>query len=215
MKSVQKVQSTQRQKRALPLIPIALGITSTVAAANIISSAATGNELWFGQSIAPLLGLSTNRGDPYTKKILLAMAKEIKTLHLSDETIIKTMENVAKEAIKFEKHNIMNMEAIAVLVMAQDLAQTVNHISQIIQMTVSKYTQILTHAAIGSTSGYAISTSEVQHLSHALYISKGLNLQTDRTQIRCKTIILNNQLALVFEILVLSKPGNTISTIQH
>ncbi len=36
-------QQLQRQKRALPLIPIAFGITSTVAAANIISSAATEN----------------------------------------------------------------------------------------------------------------------------------------------------------------------------
>jgi hypothetical protein len=143
------------------------------------------------------------------------MAKENKTLHLSNDTIIKTMENVAKEAIKFEKHYNINMEAIALLVMAQDLAQTVNHISQIIQMTVSKYTQILTHAAIGSTLRYAISTSENQHLSQALYISKGLNLQTDLTQIKCKTIILNNQLVLVFEILVLSKPDNTISTIRH
>jgi|FrelakmetLWP11LW_1041352.scaffolds.fasta_scaffold09607_3 hypothetical protein len=68
------------------------------------------------------------------------------------------------------------MEYIALLAMAQDLAQ---HISQIIQMTVGKYAQILTHTLLGSTSPYAISSNKVQQLSHSLYMSKQTSIKSD------------------------------------
>ena len=59
-------QQLQRHKRAFPLIPIAIGLTAGTAAANVISSAVSGDAplSWFGQSIAPILGLSTTKGDP-------------------------------------------------------------------------------------------------------------------------------------------------------
>jgi hypothetical protein len=62
-----------------------------------------------------------------------------------------TIQNVAKETIAFEKRYMVNMEAIALLTMAQDLSNTIKHISEIIQLTVGKYAQILTHAAMGTT----------------------------------------------------------------
>jgi len=57
---------------------------------------------------------------------------------------METIQNVAKETVAFEKRYMVNMEAIALLTMAQDLSNTIKHISQIIQLTVGKYAQILT-----------------------------------------------------------------------
>jgi hypothetical protein len=88
---------------------------------------------------------------------------------------METIQNVAKETVAFEKRYMVNMEAIALLTMAQDLSNTIKHISQIIQLTVGKYAQI---------SPFALPFSEVEGLSRALYMQKGLHLQTDLTQIR-------------------------------
>jgi hypothetical protein len=151
-------QIHHRNKRAFPLIPLAIGMGTTLAAANVISSAISGDAplSWFGKSIAPILGLSTSNGDPDIKQILLATAKEISKLQLSDVKIMETIQNVAKETVAFEKRYMVNMEAIALLTMAQDLSNTIKHISQIIQLTVGKYAQILTHAAMGTTSPVAL-----------------------------------------------------------
>jgi hypothetical protein len=118
---------------------------------------------------------------------------------------METIQNVAKETVAFEKRYMVNMEAIALLTMAQDLSNTIKHISQIIQLTVGKYAQILTHAAMGTTSPYALPFSEVEGLSRALYMQKGLHLQTDLTKIRSRAIIHKNTLVLIFEIPVLSE----------
>jgi hypothetical protein len=200
-------QFHHRSKQAFPLIPLAIGMGTSIAAANVISSAVSGDAplSWFGKSIAPILGLSTSNGDPDIKQILLATAKEISKLQLSDVKIMETIQNVAKETVAFEKRYMVNMEAIALLTMAQDLSNTIKHISQIIQLTVGKYAQILTHAAMGTTSPYALPFAEVEGLSRALYIQKGLHLQTDLTQIRSRAIIHENILVLIFEIPVLSE----------
>jgi hypothetical protein len=151
MQDSYKHQLHSRNKRAFPLIPLAIGMGTSIAAANFISSAVSGDAplSWFGKSIAPILGLSTSNGDPDIKQILLATAKEISKLQLSDVKIMETIQNVAKETVAFEKRYMVNMEAIALLTMAQDLSNTIKHISQIIQLTVPKYAQILTHAAMG------------------------------------------------------------------
>jgi hypothetical protein len=69
-------QLHQRSKRAFPLIPLAIRMGTSLAAANVISSAVSGDAplSWFGKSIAPILSLSTSHGDPDIQKILLATA---------------------------------------------------------------------------------------------------------------------------------------------
>ncbi len=71
------------------------------------------------------------------------------------------------------------MEAIALLTMAQDLSNTIKHISQIIQLTVGKYAQILTHAAMGTTSPYALPFSFKSTL-HAKRITPANRSNTDQ-----------------------------------
>ena len=97
------------------------------------------------------------------------------------------------------------MDALVMSIMLQDLKQALNQIASIIQITVSKYAQILQSAAVAKTSPYALHTAEVQMLSQALYINKGLHLQTDLNQIRSTALIDNNKLTLIFSIPVLSE----------
>ena len=58
---------------------------------------------------------------------------------------------------------------------------------------------------MGTTSPYPLPFSEVKGLSRALYIQKGLHLQTDLTQIKSRAIIHENKLVLILEIPVLSE----------
>ena len=198
--------SHRRSKRALPLIPLIIGAVAGTAGANLISSAVTGDAplSWFGKSIGPLLGLSTN-SDPNVKEVLLAIAKEMSELKLNDEKIINTITQVVEQTLKFERKYLMNMDAVVMLVMTQDLSHTIKYIAQIIQGTVNKFAQILLASAVGKTSPYALNVDEITMLSHELYRTRGINLETNINLIRSKAINENNKLVLIFEIPILSE----------
>ncbi|MGV0982865.1 MAG: hypothetical protein ACOYB0_11000, partial [Polynucleobacter sp.] len=107
--------------------------------------------------------------------------------------------------IDFEKKYMTNVEAIALLVMERDLCQTIKQIATVIQLTVTKYAQVLLAAAKGFTSPYALTIKEVENLSAILYQSKGLQLDTDLNNIKSTAVIDNNKLVLVFSIPVKSE----------
>ena len=195
-----------RGKRAIPLVPIVLTTVATAAGINAISSAYNGGAplSWFGQTIGPLLGLSTD-SNPDLKNVLIAMAKEIRKLNINDEKVFDAITKVATQAVKFEQKYILNMDAVVMLVMIQDLCNTIRYISQIIQTTVAKYAQILLASSAGKTSPYAISQETLAGLSRALYLHQGLNLQQDINLIKSKAYIDNNKLIIVFDVPVLAE----------
>jgi len=108
-----------------------------------------------------LFGLATKKNAADSSKAILVIAQEIKTLHLNEETIVDAINDVRWIAITFEKRNSMNIEAIALYTMERDLIENVRLIFTVLQLMIHKYAQIMLATIGGSTSPFALTTSEI------------------------------------------------------
>ena len=198
-------QPISRQKR-VPLIPVVATILGSIMGANVISSASSGEAplSWFGGTFGSLLGLATAR-NPAMAGVLSRMATEIDTLKMNNEKIVVSFNEMVDKAIKFEKKFAHNAQAMALMIMERDLFQTIKYVSQVLQSTVQKFAQILASAAVGKTSPYAMTVSEVEHLSKLLYAGRGFLLDTNLNNIRSMATIEKNQLVLIFQIPILDE----------
>jgi transcriptional regulator with GAF, ATPase, and Fis domain len=187
-------------------LPAIATVTAAVAAGNVISSATTGDAplSWFGNTFSALLGISTGL-DPRVAKVLTQMATSIDTLKLNDIKIVEALNTVMAKTIAFQKKFSSNAEAMAIMVMERDLFKTIQYVSQVLQMTVQKYVQILASASNRQTSPYALTVKEVDELSRQTLARRGFILNTNLNDIRSTAIIEENQLVLIFQIPILDE----------
>jgi hypothetical protein len=103
--------------------------------------------------------------DPKVAKVLTQMANSIDTLKLNDVRIVEALNTVRDKTIAFQKKFSTNAEAMGIMIMETDLFRTIQYVSQVLQMTVQKYVQILASASNSRTSTYALTVKEVDKLS--------------------------------------------------
>jgi hypothetical protein len=133
------------------------------------------------------------------------MATSIDTLKLNDIKIVEALNTVMAKTIAFQKKFSSNAEAMAIMVMERDLFKTIQYVSQVLQMTVQKYVQILASASNRQTSPYALTVKEVDELSRQTLARRGFILNTNLNDIRSTAIIEENQLVLIFQIPILDE----------
>ncbi len=187
-------------------LPVIATVTAAVAAGKIISLATTGNAplSWFGNTFSALLGISTGL-DPKVAKVLTQMATSNDTLKLNNIKIVEGLNTVMAKTIAFQKKFSSNAEAMAIMVMERDLFKTIQYVSQVLQMTVQKYVQILASASNRLTSPFALTIKEVDELSRQTLARRGFILNTNLNDIRSTAIIKDNQLILIFQIPILDE----------
>jgi len=192
--------------RRFAWLPAMATVTAAVAAGNVISSATTGDAplSWFGNTFSALLGISTEI-NPKVAKVLTQMATSIDTLKLNDIKIVEALNTVMAKTIAFQKKFSSNAEAMAIMVMERDLFKTIQYVSQVLQMTVQKYVQILASASNRQTSPYALTVKEVDELSRQTLARRGFILNTNLNDIRSTAVIEENQLVLIFQIPILDE----------
>jgi hypothetical protein len=78
-----------------------------------------------------------------------------------DIKIVEAINTVMDKTIAFQKKFSSNAEAMAIMVMERDLFKTIQYVSQVLQMTVQKYVQILASASNRQTSPYALTIKKV------------------------------------------------------
>lgn len=189
--------SKQRMKRAIPLVALGTGYLAAQTVASAMTNSAPLS--WLGQPVASLFGFQTSANAKAQAEYIRKNALNIGELAINQQELIGKQNEMSQVFNNMTTWLEEQQEAVSLYMAEQDIKNNLKQLQILIQLSVTKFANILAFAAAGKSSPFALSQNELNELSKAH--STGLmQISTDMNEVKTKLIVQNETIHYVFSI---------------
>ena len=152
---------------------------------------------WLGEALGYLLGFPTKGSTEF--KQIAKNARSVQALNINQDALAQTVNLLSKRLTIFGSYILQTFKAAATLTMEQDLKIIIRHMQVILQLTLTKYANVLMAAQLGKTSPYAISRYELNTYGSQLKTEKGIQIVNRIEDTKSSVALINNQIHLLIQ----------------
>ena len=152
---------------------------------------------WLGEALGYLLGFPTKSSSEF--KQIAKNARSVQALNINQDALAQTVNLLSKRLTVFGSYILQTLKAAATLTMEQDLKIIIRHMQVILQLTLTKYANVLMAAQLGKTSPYAMSRYELSTYGAQLKTEKGIQIVNRVEDTKSSVALLNNQIHLLIQ----------------
>lgn len=192
-----KLNTISRKKRVAPAL-LAVGGAALM---NSVTSGFTGSAplSWFGDPIASLLGLQTTKQTRLQAQAILQNTEAIQDLSINQQELQNGITLLKATIVSITSWIMNEREAMATFQMEQDIKASIRQFHMLIQISLTKFANILAFAAMGKPSPYALSQKELD-TEVTNFLKKGIILSADLSEVQAELVATEDEIYFIFSV---------------